>query len=184
MFSFLNNKDYLTDLVKYLMFDTSSITFADIITKPKVGHEYVPTVDVYKPNYNSYEPNQEIIGKINSWLESHDEHLNIIAFGAVWCGDCKDQLPRLVKIERTLKNDRLEVGVLGSIKVKAPYAREKGKLIWKSPPSPPEAVDERFDMFHIPAIFIFNKAGKCLGKIDEKPEHKSTLEEEILFYLE
>ncbi len=166
------------------MFDTSSITFADIISKPKIGHEYVPTVDVYKSNFASYVPNQEVLTKIKSWLETNDEYLHLISFGAPWCGDCKDHLPRLVKIERTMQNDRLDEGVLGDIKVKPPYAREKGKLIWKSPPSPPESVDERFDMVHIPAIFIFNKAGKCLGKIDEKPEHKSTLEEEILYYLE
>lgn len=165
------------------MFEKSSITLQDIKSTPRVGHEYIPTEPVYKGNFESYKPKSEVLKKLTQWLDEHDEHLQIIAFGATWCGDCKEQLPRLVKIERTLLDDRFEVGVLSGIKVKPTYEREKGKLIWKSPPSPPEVVDERFDMFHIPAIYIFNKAGKCLGKIDEKPEHTSSLEEEIVYYL-
>jgi len=33
-------------------------------------------------------------------------------------------------------------------------------------------------------MYIFDKVGNCLGKIDENPENKDTLEEEILYYLE
>ncbi|WP_457559536.1 TlpA family protein disulfide reductase [Candidatus Harpocratesius sp.] len=165
-------------------FDNTKITLDDIKSDWKVGHDYIPQTEVYRENFEKYEPKSEIVQKIKSWLIENDEILIIVAFGANWCGDCKIQLPRLVKIERSLNDPRMEVRVLTGIKVKAPYQREKGKVIWKCPPSPPETLDERFDMFHIPAIFLFNKKGKCLGKIDEKPEHKSTLEEEILFYLE
>ncbi|MHA1776643.1 MAG: hypothetical protein DRO88_03530 [Promethearchaeia archaeon] len=165
-------------------FDKNKITLTDIRSEYKIGYKYIPEEDAYKGNYEKYQPSQEVIDKIKSWLDEKEEHLVIVAFGATWCGDCKEQLPHLVKIERTLKNKRFEVRVLTGIKVKAPYEREKGKLIWKSPPSPPETLDERFDMVHIPAIFIFNKLGQCIGKIDEKPEHKATLEEEILYYLE
>lgn len=166
------------------MFDKSKITLADIRSEYKIGYQYIPEEPAYKDNYEKYQPSQEIIDKIKAWLDEKEQYIVFVAFGATWCGDCKVQLPRLVKIERTLKDKRFEVRVLGGIKVKPPYEREKGKVIWKSPPSPPETLDERFDMFHIPAIFIFDKAGRCLGKIDEKPEHKPTMEEEILYYLE
>ena len=165
------------------MFNPSSITLADITSPSHPSEEYIQSHEVYVPEYKSYSPDQAKLDDIRAWLDKNDEILQIRAFGAVWCGDCKIQLPRIAKIAKNLNDPRFTVEILGNIKVKAPYARVEGKTIWKSPPAPPETNDTRFDMFHIPAIFIFNKAGRCLGKIDEKPEHTKTMETEVLHYL-
>ena len=166
------------------MFDKEKLKLSDIKSKTTPSLEYISSNDLYKGNFDKYQPNLEVINKIKGFLNEKAENISIIAFGASWCGDCKQNLPRLAKIDSIVKDERFKIEILSNIKVKAPYAREKGKVIWISPPSPPETIDVKFDMFHIPAMYIFNKAGDCLGKIDENPEHKDTLEEEILYYLE
>ncbi len=165
------------------MFKPDSITIKDIQSNPINGTTYVSENEAYTKTYEEYSPNTEIVTKIANWLTTHEEKLTFHAFGASWCGDCRIQIPRLVKIAETLGEEKMEVGIHSNIKVKAPYDRKKGELIWKSPPSPPETIDIRFDMQHIPAIFIFRKDGTCLGKIDEKPEHTPSLEGDILHYL-
>ncbi|MHA1563390.1 MAG: TlpA family protein disulfide reductase [Promethearchaeota archaeon] len=166
------------------MFDKEKLKLSDIKSKTTPSVEYVTTIDIYKGGFEKYRPNLEVVNKIIDFLDKKEEIITIVAFGASWCKDCVKNLPELAKIDSIAKDERLKIDVLGNIKVKAPYAREKGKVIWIVPPSPPEVIDEKFDMFHIPAMYIFNKAGDCLGKIDENPEHKDTLEEEILYYLE
>ena len=166
------------------MFDKEKLKLSDIKSKTTPSLEYVPSNDIYKGGFDKYSPNLEVVNKIKGFLDKKEEIITIVAFGASWCKDCVKNLPELAKIDDVVKDERLQIGVLSNIKVKAPYAREKGKVIWIVPPSPPETIDTKFDMFHIPAMYIFNKAGDCLGKIDENPEHKDTLEEEILYYLE
>ena len=166
------------------MFDKEKLKLSDIKSKTTPSLEYVSTNNLYKGNFDKYQPNLDVINKIKSFLDEKEEIISIIAFGASWCGDCKRNIPRLAKIDKVVEDERFKIEMLSNIKVKAPYAREKGKVIWISPPSPPETIDVKFDMFHIPAMYIFNKSGDCLGKIDENPEHKNTLEEEILYYLE
>ena len=166
------------------MFDKEKLKLSDITSKTTPSVEYVASNDIYKGGFDKYQPNLEITSKIKDFLSKKAEEITIVAFGASWCKDCKKNIPELAKIDDIVKDERFKIGVLSNIKVKAPYAREKGKVIWIVPPSPPETIDEKFDMFHIPAMYIFDKAGNCLGKIDENPEHKDTLEEEILYYLE
>jgi thiol-disulfide isomerase/thioredoxin len=166
------------------MFDKEKLKLSDIKSKTTPGLEYISSNELYKGPFDKYQPDLEVINKIKSFLNEKTEKITIVAFGASWCKDCVKNMPELAKIDDIVKDERFIIEVLPNIKVKASYAREKGKLIWISPPSPPETLDLKFDMFHIPAIYIFNKVGDCLGKIDENPEHKDTLEEEILYYLE
>ncbi|QEE17393.1 thioredoxin family protein [Promethearchaeum syntrophicum] len=166
------------------MFDKEKLKLSDIKSKTTPSKDYIASNELYKGNFRKYHPNLEKTNKIKDFLDKNAEKITIVAFGASWCKDCVKNLPELAKIDDTVKDERFKVEVLSNIKVKAPYAREKGKPIWISPPSPPEAIDLKFDMFHIPAMYIFNKTGDCLGKIDENPEYKDTLEEEILYYLE
>ena len=165
------------------MFSKDDITLADIKSTPEPAITYMKSNKVYKDNFANYSPNPEVLSKIKAWTVEHNENITVIAFGASWCGDCKKNMPELAKIDEIMDHKQFASKILANIKVIPPYERKEGELIWKSPPSPPETLDKKFDMFHIPAMFIFNKAGQCLGKIDENPEHKDTLEEEILYYL-
>ncbi|MHA1511522.1 MAG: hypothetical protein ACTSRX_07370, partial [Promethearchaeota archaeon] len=161
------------------MFDKEILKLSDIKSKTTPSLEYVSSNELYKGNFDKYQPKLEVITKIKGFLDKKSEKITIVAFGASWCKDRVKNLPELAKIDSIAKDERLKFDVLGNIKVKAPYAREEGKVIWIVPPSPPEVIDEKFDMFHIPAMYIFDKSGDCLGKLDENPEHKDTLEEEI-----
>ncbi len=165
------------------MFDKTSIRLADITSDSTEGSAYIQENSEYTENYREYTPNQNKIDQIKSWLHEHDERLDIRAFGAVWCGDCRINIPRLVKIAEFVAPEKMEVKILSNIKTKPPYNRKPGELIWKSPPSPKEVIDPRFDMVHIPAIFLFTRDGTCIGKVDENPEHTSTLEGDIYYYL-
>lgn len=165
------------------MFNENAITLSDIQSIPTPGNEYIKDNEAYMTTYSEYSPNAQILIQIRELLVSKKEKLIIRAFGAGWCGDCRIQIPRLIKIQDILANDHMEIGIFGDIKVKPPYERKNGELIWKSPPSPPEAVDPKFDMYHIPAIFLFLSNGQCIGKIDEKPQKTASLEGDILFYL-
>lgn len=165
------------------MFDKAQITRSMIQSPLDNGLQYIQANMEYHENFSKYKPNPQALVQIRNWLDKLHEELHIVAFGASWCKDCKLQLPSLVKIMDTLQDPRFTVEITGTIKAQAPYERIPGKPIWKVPPSPPETQDPKFDMGHIPAIYLFNKKGACLGKIDEKPEHKATLEEELVYYL-
>ncbi len=172
------------------MFEKENLQLSDFITPSIPGREYLSSVKekVYRKKYSdyyeSYSPDKEKLAEIKTWLAKRDEELTIIAIGAKWCPDCTRNIGRLIKIDEVFNDPRFKYGVIGGIKTKLPYLRKKGEPIWKSPPSPPESVDPKFDLSHIPVIFLFNKAGVCLGRIVENPEHTSTLEGEIVHYLE
>lgn len=166
------------------MFDKESITLDDIKSESTNGLDYIQKNEAYMQTYNDYQPDEEKLKKIREILSAKNESLTLKAFGATWCKDCVIQVPRMVKIAEALEKDIFYISITGEIKVKPPYDRKPGELIWKSPPSPSESIDKRFDMFHIPAIFLFKKDGTCIGKIDEKPEHTPSLEGDIIHYLE
>ncbi len=165
------------------MFDRNNLKISDIHSNPEPSDQYIEANQIYQNKFKFYQPQQEILNEIHKILEENHEKFSIIAFGATWCGDCRINIPKIAKISKVLNNKNFTVGILGNIKVKPPYERIKGELIWKVPPSPPESLNIKFDMFHIPAIFIFNKHGNCIGKIDEHPVHTKSIEEEILFYI-
>lgn len=165
------------------MFNPDSISRTDIVSIGVEGKSYIEGNAAYTAEYDRYSPDSQIMEKIDSWMQKNDELLDIQAFGAPWCGDCRVQLPRLVKISQMIPANRIILGFHTEIKVNPPSQRKPGAVIWRSPPSPPEALNPEFDMYHIPAIFLFLKSGKCIGKIDERPSHTSTLEGDIWYYL-
>jgi thiol-disulfide isomerase/thioredoxin len=172
------------------MFDKSDLSLENISSSYMIGKNYLENMDdqgnrnSYKKMFNNYQPNGEILQKIRIILDKNDEKLTIVAYGATWCPDCRLNIPRLIKIESEFNSTRLKLLIFSKIKTKMPTMRKPGQTIWKSPPSPPEAIDPKFDMKKIPMIYIFKKNGDCLGRIVENPEHTSTLEGDIHHHLE
>jgi thiol-disulfide isomerase/thioredoxin len=167
------------------MFNPQAIAIQDIQTPVLQWAEYIDTVkdlqfrEPYEASYRAYVPKSAIINEIKLWLAKTNESIQIIAFGAKWCPDCQVQMPRLAKIAESVNDPRFSIGLIGGIMTKIPTQRKAGEPIWKSPPSPTESVDIRFDMGHIPILYIFGKSGKCIGRIVERPK-KSTIEDDIL----
>ncbi|MFX0061943.1 MAG: TlpA family protein disulfide reductase [Candidatus Hermodarchaeota archaeon] len=105
----------------------------------------------------------------------------IIAFSASWCKDCKIHLPAVFNIKTALLREyqyELEVFVFSGLK----FDKLNPASRWKIPPSPPEVLE--FDIFALPTFILLDKqTGKEIGRIEEHPQHKKTIEEELVLIL-
>lgn len=131
-------------------------------------------------NFDLYEPKLEILNKIEKLLKDKKEVLKIAVLGAEWCPDCNRNVPRLIKIVKSLKPNIIEFRILYGIKKNALY--KPGEIKWHKTRSPSEATDPKFDLQKLPTFYFFNKDNKLIGKIEENP--KKTIEEDLLEILE
>jgi len=131
-------------------------------------------------NYKTYIPKSEVLEKIKNLLQENKEKLKIVALGADWCPDCNKNVPRMIKIIKSMKNKHIEFRILYGIMVNALH--KPGETIWHKKRSPPEAVDPRFELKAIPTFYFFNKHKELIGIIKEHP--KETIEEDMLEILE
>jgi len=131
-------------------------------------------------NYKTYKPKSEVLEKIKNLLQENKEKLKIVALGADWCPDCNKNVPRMIKIIKSMKNKHIEFRILYGIMVNALH--KPGETIWHKKRSPPEAVDPRFELKAIPTFYFFNKHKELIGIIKEHP--KETIEEDMLEILE
>jgi tetratricopeptide (TPR) repeat protein len=128
--------------------------------------EQQPYANWYKPNYEAYTPNPEIIGQLKS-LRLEKFTLKIV-FGS-WCGDSKRELPRMMKVLSAIglpeKNVQL-IGVYDSMPVykQAPKHEEQGLNIYRVP------------------TFIVYKKNVEIGRIVEYPIE--SLERDLLKILD
>ncbi|MFX0093153.1 MAG: thioredoxin family protein [Candidatus Hodarchaeota archaeon] len=106
----------------------------------------------------------------------------LLIFSAIWCKDCKLHLPEALSIKKVLSEKYqtdLEMIVFSGFKLDALNPDNR----WKVPPSPPEAI--HFDIFALPTFILLEKAtGKVLGRIEEHPKQKDSLEEELVVFLQ
>ncbi|MFQ6068194.1 MAG: thioredoxin family protein [Candidatus Bathyarchaeia archaeon] len=96
----------------------------------------------------------------------------VVVFSAEWCKDCAFYVSTLALLSEVAD---LEVRVFGGLKrdVLNPSVR------WRVPPSPIEV--RSFGVEKIPLIIVFDKEGKEVGRIVEKPVNTDCLEKELLF---
>ena len=164
---------------------TSNMTLKwdDLVSPTITPDEYLTQFsEKVNQNYENYEPRQDILHNISDLLEKKREKLKIIALGADWCPDCTRNIPRMIKITRTIPSVIVEFKILYGIVVNALH--KPGEVHWHKNRSPPEAVNPKFNLKKIPTFYFFNKAGELLDVIIEKPKINSSLEEELLEILE
>jgi hypothetical protein len=133
---------------------------------------------VITSNFEEYNPNMDLLKSIRSLLAEKQETIKIFVMGALWCGDSKREVPRMIKISQGME-DLMELNILYGIKINR--LRAKGDPYWSKRPK--EAVDPKFGLSAVPTFYIFNKEGNFLGKIIERPK-KSSLEEDLVTILE
>jgi tetratricopeptide (TPR) repeat protein len=110
-----------------------------------------PYAEWYKPNYENYSPNAEIIAQLK---KSGPSAFTLkIVFGS-WCGDSKRELPKMMKVLNAAgfpEKNILLIGVYDSLEVykQAPEREEKGLHIYRVP------------------TFIVYQKGKEIGRIVE-----------------
>jgi hypothetical protein len=157
----------------------SELKWQDIISSTMTPNEYMEEFsDKISFNYKSYYPKKEVLQKIIQLLESRNEKLKIAVLGAEWCPDCNKNVPRMIKIIRSLENLDIEFKILYGIMVNALHKPDEP--LWHKTRSPPEAVDPKFNLKAIPTFYIFDSSNNLLDVIIENPKPQSTLEEEIL----
>lgn len=162
--------------------------------KPKINLRYEdlvsPTLSpdsylkLYKEKiintYSMYEPKSDVLGKIKNFLSKKNQRLKIVALGADWCPDCNRNVPRMIKVIKTLNSKDVQFRILYGIMVDALH--KPGEDIWHKTRSPPEAINPKFDLKKIPTFYFFNKDHELIGTIQENP--KKSLEEDLLDILE
>jgi hypothetical protein len=161
----------------------SDLRWEDIVSPTMTPEDYMNKYwDKIKLNYKTYEPKTETLQQITNFLTSRKEKLRIVVLGADWCPDCNRNLPRMIKIIRSLKNIDFDFKILYGIMVNALH--KSGEPLWHKTRSPPEAINPKFTLKAIPTFYFFNSSGALLGTIVENPKAQSTLEEDILAILQ
>ena len=125
-----------------------------------------------KDNCEMYVPKEDVIADLAAKAKGY----TFVVFSAVWCKDCKTNIAAFAKILEYQPS--IDAIFFSGIK-SAPL---DPNIRWKVPPSPPEVDD--FDLRKIPTFYILNSEGKIVATMIENPEHKETLEEELLYILE
>lgn len=126
----------------------------------------------FKQNYIDYNPKMDVVNK----LAEKSKGYTFVVFSAVWCKDCKINCGAFLKIVEM----KPEIEAIFFKEIKS--APLDPNVRWRVPPSPPEVDD--FDLRKIPTFYILNREGKVVGEMIENPEHKETLEEELVYILE
>ncbi|TFF97439.1 MAG: hypothetical protein EU547_04345 [Promethearchaeota archaeon] len=155
--------------------ESSTMSTAEYLT-------YLKDKENLKENYRKYSPKKSILNKISQNVSKKNENLNILAIGAEWCKDCVKQVPRMLKIVKSINSNLIHFEILYGIKTN-PFHKQ-GELPWHKERSPPEATDPKFGLEAIPTFYFFNKLGRFLGRIVESPEENNSLEEDILKIIE
>lgn len=150
--------------------------FEAMLTRAVPVEEYMVTCSTEcRPKYEArraeYNPQSEILNVIKNIAFKYI----VVAIGADWCKDCVTNIPVLDLIREFTG---LRVFILGGVKTD-PLNSDR---LWAVPPSPPEV--DRLNINAIPAILIYSKDGKEIGRIIENPEITPTLEEELLYYMQ
>ena len=128
--------------------------------------------EIIKENIKNYQPKVDVLEKLAEKAKGY----TFVVFSADWCKDCKVNVAAFAKIlEFKPEIDSIFFKGLKS----APLDPE---VRWRVPPSPPEV--NEFDLRKIPTFYILDANGNVVTEMIENPEHKPTLEEELLYLLE
>lgn len=159
---------------------SEKVVWQDVKSETMTSAEYLKKFKdnrIIIQNYTDYEPKKEVMAKILDILTNQTGKLKIFIQGAIWCSDSAREIPRMLKIAE-ISNLKLEIRILYGININP--LRKKGESLWSV--RPPEAVDPKFNLSAVPTFYFFDKEGKFLGKIIERPI--KSLEEDIVDILE
>ena len=160
--------------------DLEDLKWRDLTSPTLSPDKYLKKYSSLKSTYESYNPKSDVLEKIKSKLVNKNQKLKIVALGADWCPDCSYNVPKMIKIVKSLDISNVEIEILYGVVVNAFH--KSGDKIWHKARSPPEAVNPKFDLHKIPTFYFFDESGNYLGVIVEHA--KNTLEEDTLEIIE
>ena len=114
----------------------------------------------FTKNYEEYKPNSEIIGAIASELKNYD----ITLFMGTWCGDSKEEVPKLYKVLEACNFPMRQLSVVAVSGKRDMYKQS------------PKHEEKGLNIHRVPTV-IFYKNGKEVNRIVEHPI--GTFEEDI-----
>ena len=159
------------------------LKWSDLTSPTLSPDKYLETYENrVKSTYESYKPNVDILEKIEHLLLDKNQKLKIVALGADWCPDCTINVPKMIKITKSMNITDVDLQILYGIMVDGFH--KSGLKIWHKTRSPPEALNPKFDLNKIPTFYFFKENGDYLGVIVEHPKYGSTLEEDTFEILE
>ncbi|MFX1324159.1 MAG: thioredoxin family protein [Promethearchaeota archaeon] len=165
------------------MNNISHLKWNDLVSPTMSPDDYLKEYhDKIELNYKNYEPKEEVLEKVKEILTTKNEKLKIVALGADWCPDCTKNVPRMIKIIKTMESVDIDLRILYGIMVDGLH--KEGLKVWHKKRSPPEALDPKFDLKKIPTFYFFKENNDIIGIIIENPKLDSTLEEDLLEILE
>lgn len=128
-----------------------------------------------RPKYSARRAEYTLKPDILESIKTFVDQFIVVAISADWCKDCVANIPVLDLIHEATG---LPVYIMGGVKTD-PLNPDRQ---WAVPPSPPEV--DTLEIKAIPTILIYSKNVKEIGRIIENPSIKSSLEEELLYFME
>lgn len=115
-----------------------------------------PHSEWFDKEYGSYQPDGEIINKLNKLTKEELRNYTFTIFLGTWCGDSHREVPRFVKtLEKIgVAPENIQYVALNTgegVEKQSPTGEEKGKYIFRVP------------------TFIISKSGAEVGRITEYP---------------
>ncbi|WP_046744017.1 tetratricopeptide repeat protein [Kordia zhangzhouensis] len=107
----------------------------------------------FTPNFEAYEPNEQIIKKLRRKLKKH----TLTIFMGTWCGDSKREVPRFYKILEATGFPQDKLRVIGLNNERDSYKQG------------PNHEEKGFDIHRVPTFIVFDQKGKEIGRIVEHP---------------
>lgn len=107
----------------------------------------------WRKGFDEYKPDPASLEMLQSIAHALHQDLKVEVVVGTWCGDSRREVPRFMKMQRALRQDRLPVSFWG---------------VDRSKHNPPEAVEGK-NIEKVPTFIVYYK-GQELGRITEKPE--------------
>ena len=123
--------------------------------------DYVNTIknttvkSTIKERIQEYRPKPDALEKFSSLIDRYF----LVVFATEWNGECRAQLPALVKLFSAANNAALNVKVID-------FDENRD-------------IADEMNVVRIPTIIVHDRAWREIGRFVEKPQHGDTLEEEL-----
>lgn len=105
----------------------------------------------FSPNYETYEPDAEIIKKLKRKLKKY----SITIFMGTWCGDSKREVPKFMKLLDAADFPEEKLRIVGLDNKRSAYKQG------------PNGEEKGLNIHRVPTFIVYNKRGKEIGRIVE-----------------
>jgi thiol-disulfide isomerase/thioredoxin len=128
--------------------------------------DYVNTIrnssvkQTIKERVREYQPRPEVIDQLSSVTDRY----YFVVFATEYNGECKAQLPSLIKVFTAAKNPALNIKVID-------FDENRD-------------IADEMRVLRIPTVIVHDKAWREIGRYVEKPQHFGTMEEELWAIIE